>query len=124
MNRIHSDVTLLILAALALCVPASLCFATVEPELTTAIRGKNVQRVQTLLSEGVNVNERDEGAEQTPLMWAVKTGSVPIVQSLINHGAAVNLKDDYGTTALAIARKKGYAKIAQLLLSRGARPGA
>jgi len=116
--------TLIVIAACALCIPASLCYATVEPELTTAIRYKAVLRVSTLLSEGVNVNERDEGAERTPLMWAAQTGSVSIVQSLLNHGASINAKDDFGNTALDFALGKRNTQVAKLLVSRGAKIGA
>ena len=124
MRNIQRPHHMIVLAVFVQCIAALPCFATVEPELTTAIRHKNVQRVQTLLSEGVNVNERDEGAEMTPLMWAVQSGNITVVQTLLNHGAAVNVKDDNGDTALSIALKKGYTKIAQILTSRGAKPSA
>ena len=124
MKRNQNHTLLNIIAVLVLCIPATGCFATVEPELTTAIRHRNVQQARTLLSEGANVNERDEGVERTPLMWAAQTGSLSMVQDLLNHGAAINLKDDDGETALTLARKRGYTKIAQLLIGRGARTTA
>ena len=124
MKRLRNSFIPTILAICALSIPASLCYATVEPELTTAIRHNNVQHVRTLLSEGINVNERDEGAEQTPLMWAARTGSLGMVQSLLNHGAAVNARDDFGNTALDFALSKGYTRIATLLASHGAKAGA
>ena len=123
MKRLQNRLTSIVIAACALCIPASLCYATVEPELTTAIRHKAVQRVSTLLSEGVNVNERDEGAERTPLMWAAQIGSVSIVQSLLNHGASINARDDFGNTALDLALGKRNTLVAKLLASRGAKIG-
>ncbi len=123
MKRLFTPSIWTTLAACALCIPASLCYATVEPELTTAVRHKDIQRVATLLSEGVKVDERDEGAEQTPLMWAARTGSLAIVQNLLNHGAAVNAKDDFGATALDIALSKKHAQIVKLLTNQGAKTG-
>lgn len=115
-------ITRLMIALVALCVPASLCHASVEPELTMAIRQKNAPKVQELLLSGVNINERDEGAEQTPLMWAVQSGDVALVQMLLAHGAAVNAQDDFGKTALMFATEKNDAGIVKLLLRSGANP--
>lgn len=116
----RSPFTILI-AAIALCAPGLPCLASVEPELTTAIRHRDAQRVSTLLSEGVDVNETDEGPGQTPLMWAVRAGSVPMVQALLNHGAAVNRADMFGNTAVSLAVKNGNSRIVQMLRARGAR---
>src|SRR5579871_491466 len=110
---------LLILMA-AIWIPGSMCRASVEPELTMAIRHRNVQRVQILLSEGVDVNERDEGEEQTPLMRAVQVGDMTLVKMLIAHGADVRAQDDAGNTALMFAAQRGDYQIVQVLLENGA----
>jgi ankyrin repeat protein len=111
---------LIVIALVALCVPASLCQASVEPELTLAIRQKNVPKVQQLLAGGANVNERDEGDEQTPLMWAVQVKDAALVRILLERGAAVNVQDDFGKTALMFAAEKDDADIIKLLLRHGA----
>src|ERR1051326_688607 len=90
---------LLVIVLMLASIPASFCRASVEPELTMAVRNKDLKQVRLLLSEGANVNERDEGMEKTPLMRAVQVGDVAIVQILLAHGAAVNLQDDGGQTA-------------------------
>src|SRR5690242_1307865 len=77
--------------------------ASVEPELTTAIRNKNIRQVQALLAQGANVDERDEGLEQTPLMWAAQGGEINVVQMLLARRADVNARDDEGNTALFFA---------------------
>ena len=120
MKQISRIASWLALSISVLCV-TSQCWATVEPELTTAVRRQNVQRVQTLLSEGANINERDDGPERTPLMWAAVGGNVTIVQGLLNHGAVVNAKDDFGKTALMLAIENGHNRIARLLLDKGAK---
>ncbi len=120
MIRIHTITRLLIILLLAVSVPASLCRASVEPELTMAVRNKDLRQVRLLLSEGANVNERDEGMEQTPLMRAVQVGDAAIVQILLAHGAEVNAQDDAGQTALMFAVRKGDTRIARILLEKGA----
>jgi ankyrin repeat protein len=48
------------------------------------------------------------------------TERLPIVQALTRAGADVNARDSEGRTALALALKKGYATVAQLLKKAGA----
>ena len=127
MNRIQLQPQLLSISRIclcimiAMCVSASACHASVEPELTTAIRHKEFRLVQTLLSEGVNVNERDEADEQTPLMWAAQVGDMSIVHILLHYKVDVNAIDDSGNSALALALRKGHTAIARLLMQKGAR---
>ncbi|HLK61612.1 MAG TPA: ankyrin repeat domain-containing protein, partial [Chthonomonadaceae bacterium] len=112
------------LAALALCVPGSVShaasFLSVEPEITMAVRVHDLHHMLSLLAAGANVNERDEGMEQTPLMRAAQVGDATISQVLLDHGAVVNAQDDEGKTALMFAAEKGYTPVVRLLLERGA----
>ena len=119
-NPFPYRIRLMIFALVALCVPAALCHASVEPELTMAIRQKNVPKVQQLLASGADVNARDEGAEQTPLMWAAQMRDVASVQILLAHGAAIDARDDFGKTALMFATERDDAEIIKLLLRKGA----
>ena len=121
MSTMPNGVRFSIIAILMMATLAPTCSATVEPDLTTAIRANHMQQVGTLLSEGANVNERDEAMEQTPLMWAAQTGRIDMVRMLLGHGAAVNAKDDAGQTALSLAEQKGYRTIAALLVKAGAK---
>ena len=105
------------------CAPAVMCHASDEPDLTSAVRQKDVTRVRLLLSEGSGVNERDEGAQQTPLMRAAQMGDVTITQTLLAHGADVNAQDDFGHTALMFASEKGNAALVNALLKAGAKSG-
>lgn len=113
-------ITRLLMIALTLGVPTASCHASVEPELTMAVRQKNVQKVQLLISNGANVNETDEGAEQTPLMRAVQVQDSALVQILLAHGAVVNAQDDFGKTALMFAAEKDNTEIVRMLLRKGA----
>ena len=107
--------------AIAMCCPAIPSQASVQPELTTAIRHKDIRQVHTLLSEGVNFNERDEGDEQTPLMWAAQVGDISIVQTLLHYNVNINAIDDSGNSALKLALQKGHTAIARLLIQKGAK---
>jgi ankyrin repeat protein len=119
-NPLNHITRLCMIALVALCVPATVCQASVEPDLSAAVRQKNAAKVQELLANGADVNERDEGAEQTPLMRAVQVKDPALVQILLAHGAAVNAQDDFGKTALMFAAEKEDADIIKLLLRKGA----
>ena len=68
-----------------------------------------------------NLECRDEeGAGETPLMFACQGGHLDIVKLLIEHGANVNTLDFDGDTALAHAARKGENKIVKFLIDAGA----
>jgi ankyrin repeat protein len=124
MKNKRDPIPLLMFTALALCVPVSVGHAasnlSVEPEITMAVRVHDLHHVLILLAAGADVNERDEGMEQTPLMRAAQVGDAAIAQALLNHGAAVNAQDDEGKTALMFAAERGNTPMVRLLLDRGA----
>jgi hypothetical protein len=60
--------------------------------------------VNTLLKNGVNVNDTDTRGK-TALHIAAEKGYVTIVETLLKTGANVNAKTDNGLTALRIAEK-------------------
>lgn len=79
-----------------------------------------------LLKNGADVNHRislKQYAEDTPLLFAVKVNGHAYwnqnmdltIQMLIDAGANVNAMDKDGKTALMIAEKRGYVKIANVL---------
>jgi len=90
--------------------------------LFTAILKGRIAVVQSLLSQGVNVNVRTISGK-TPLMAASYKGYGDIVQLLIENGADAYAKDSKGDTALRIAVRGGYTRIVELLKTRGVRPG-
>lgn len=100
----------------------SISFASDEPELTMAVRNQDVTQVQKLLSQGVDVEERDEGIQQTALMRAAQVGDDRIVQILLARHADINARDDAGNTALFYAVERGDTQLARILVSYGADP--
>jgi len=93
-------------------------FRTTETALIMAVRAKDIGRVKALLAAGVRIDDRDEYAGRTALMWAADGGSFDIARVLLDRGAAPSLMDDEGSTALAIAGEHGDTALAHLLQQR------
>lgn len=91
--------------------------------LFTAILKGRIAVVQSLLSQGVNVNVRTVSGK-TPLMAAAYKGYSDIVQMLLDSGADVAIKDGRDDTAFKIAERGGYTRIVELLKKTGGQPGA
>ncbi|MEX2164903.1 MAG: ankyrin repeat domain-containing protein [Sulfuricaulis sp.] len=87
--------------------------------LFTAILKGRIAVVQSLLSQGVNVNTRTISGK-TPLMAAAYKGYGDIIQMLIEAGADINAKDSRGDSALKISVRGGYTRITELLKKSGA----
>lgn len=60
----------------------------------------------------------------TPLLFAVRDGSLDAVRTLLDRGANVNDKVEDGTSALVIATMNAHWELAAYLLDRGADPNA
>ncbi|WRX11100.1 protein of unknown function DUF3447 - like 7 [Theobroma cacao] len=88
--------------------------------LNRAARIDNVNGIKSCLSEGGNVNGKDQNG-WTPLHRAAFKGRIESVKVLLNHGAKVNLVDDNGYTPLHCAVEAGHAQVALLLIAHGAK---
>lgn len=97
-------------------------------DLILAARSGSMDLVQTLLSQGTNVNVRDN-EDRTALMWTAGNGATDLVQFLLSKGADVNTKDKEGKTALLWATSRipdkynlvqTLAETVQVLLTNGA----
>jgi ankyrin repeat protein len=60
----------------------------------------------------------------TPLLFAVRDGSLDAVRTLLDRGANVNDKVEDGTSALVVATMNAHWELAVYLLDRGADPNA
>ncbi|MEJ1930626.1 ankyrin repeat domain-containing protein [Nostoc sp. NIES-2111] len=87
-----------------------------EIALIKAASDGNIQKVQELITSGVNVNHHDGSA----LNRAIYAGNQEIVELLIKAGADVNLGAKSGLTPLAEAAYEGYTEIVQILRDAGA----
>lgn len=77
--------------------------------------------VTLLIQHGADVNARDVNGE-TPLYFAVSTGSSEAVRTLLAAGANPNLATAKGETPLDVAAKNGLDEIVGLLKSAHSRP--
>jgi len=87
--------------------------------LFNAILKGRIAVVQSLISQGVNVNIKTVSGK-TPLMAAAYKGYSDIVQLLLDNAADVNLKDARGDTALKIATRAGFTRTVEILKNVGA----
>ncbi|XP_014278502.1 putative ankyrin repeat protein RF_0381 [Halyomorpha halys] len=79
----------------------------------------SIKAVNVLLDNGADVEAKGSYGV-TSLIAAVFTGNEDKVEALLNRGASVDATDDArGNTALHLAAKKGYLKIAEILLKHG-----
>jgi ankyrin repeat protein len=87
--------------------------------LFNAILKGRIAVVQSLISQGVNVNIKTVSGK-TPLMAAAYKGYSDIVQMLLDCGADVNIRDARGDTALKIAARGGFTRTMEMLKNIGA----
>ncbi len=107
---------LTVLFSLLLTLPA---WASVNSDLLDAARKGNTATVQSLLSQGADVNTTDQFGG-TALMVAAVNGHVATVEALIDAGADVNKKHNFGKSAKMLAEEKGHTAVVDLLAQAGA----
>lgn len=86
-----------------------------DPNWNTPLHGDLDEGAASALVElGADVNARNSNGE-TPLMW---TSSEIVAEILLNAGADVSVRSRAGKAALALARKKHFLKIDELIETR------
>ena len=85
-------------------------------DLLQAANYGNLQRVQSSLNAGADVNIQDE-AYWTPLHWAAKMGHKEIVEILLRAGADKDRVEYYGYTPLHLA---SITEVVEALVYAGA----
>ena len=83
-----------------------------------AMKGDTAQ-VQSLLTDGADVNGRDE-KQMTALIWAAKNGYTDTVRVLLDAHADIEARSAQGVTPLCGAAWDGHLATTKLLLERGA----
>ena len=96
-----------------------------ELTLTQAAQQGDEAAVDSILTtykqdKSIDIEERDDWLQRTPLQHAVDAGHLHIVQKLHRAGANVNTIDKFGRTALHIAAMRRRLRIAGYLLDSGA----
>jgi pectate lyase len=90
--------------------------------LHKAVADHNIAQVKSLLSQGINVNGKDETGD-TPLHCAAKIArdaGKDVCELLIASGASVNATNKVGWTPLHAAVEFGNLEVARLLIADGA----
>ena len=87
-----------------------------------AARSGNLNRVKTLLNQGVPVNSRDQYG-YTPLHNAAYiSGNLSVVQELLKRGAHLNPRTNTGRTPLYLAALAKHPHVVHALIRAGANP--
>lgn len=90
------------------------------PPLHEAALAGDIEKVESLLAKGADVNERDdEGRGRTALHCACEKGHAEVAKLLISKGAYVNAIG-WRKTPLHFAARSGDKATVELLLSKGA----
>ena len=108
---------------IALLAGVSVTAASSEPELVTAVKAQDRERVRVLLVQGADVNA-PQGDGATALHWAAHRDDRDTADLLIRAGAEVNATNDLGVTPLSLACLNGSAAMVETLLKAGADPNA
>jgi ankyrin repeat protein len=99
-----------------------------DKELIYSIEQGNLTKVESLLSEGANIEVRWYYEEVTPLILAAFKGKIEIVRFLLSKGVNIEAVDYKGNTALNLLAGTQYTshmtsdilKIISILISKGA----
>jgi ankyrin repeat protein len=103
--------------------PASAQEADGTTPLHWAAHQNDLAAVQRLITQGANVNARnDYGA--TPMSEAAVTGNAALLEALLKAGADVESPNADGQTALMIVARTGNVDAARVLLAHGANVNA
>jgi len=89
--------------------------------LLDAVRAGDLAQIESLLSQGADINQGDGLA--TPLYYAITSKHEDAARLLIERGADVNASTIWGTP-LHAAASHGLPSVTVLLLERGADPNA
>lgn len=91
----------------------------VAADLIAATKAGQLDRMQTFLEEGAEIDRRDE-LQLTALAWCAITGKSEEARLLLDHGADPDVRDGEKGTPLHSAAFFGHPEVAKLLVERGA----
>ncbi|MEN6574693.1 MAG: ankyrin repeat domain-containing protein [Phycisphaerales bacterium] len=91
--------------------------------LSRAAQAGEIERVRSLIAEGVDANAGEEDGS-TPLFWAAFEGHADAVNLLLANGVDINARRQNGNTALHGALFNRKYDLAKFLIANGADPDA
>ena len=86
-------------------------------QLIAAVESGDIEKLKSLIDQGVDIDETVYGKFSPPLALAVKMGNRAVIEFLLNNGADPNVADTDGCSMLSIALKEGHLEIVKLFLS-------
>lgn len=100
-------------------------------ELFDCCQNGNIAKLKELVADGADINakrvwfdpeEMDETCNcyETPIIYAIKSGSIDLVSYLIGQGALLNFNDQ-GVQPIFVAMQERQYSIAELLIENGAK---
>ena len=98
----------------------TLLYSCATNPLIRAAEEGNSSQVNTLIQEGIPVDQKGGSMEETALIIASRHGNLGIVRTLLKNGADINARSKYGDTALIAATYFCHSNIAEFLLENGA----
>ena len=94
--------------------------------LIWAARACHVQIAEQLLKNGARVNEQEHASshsnKSSPLHMACYKGHLEMIKLLLRSNADMSLKDVNGSTPKAVAERKGFKEVVELLNTYAAHP--
>uniref|UniRef100_A0A1X7T1B6 Uncharacterized protein n=1 Tax=Amphimedon queenslandica TaxID=400682 RepID=A0A1X7T1B6_AMPQE len=90
-----------------------------DTALIRAIDKNNVGILKFLLEKGADPNIGSDTRKRTPLLIAVKSGSIETVDILLNNGARTDFVSKDGKTPLHYAGKSGKVEMLEFWIRRG-----
>ena len=110
----------LVMAALSFCSYSYALDSSLKTEYLNAVKQNNISKIANLVSEGLDINVREEKNGWTALHYAVYYGHYKMAKYLLENGALTEVKTKNGETPLHLAVKKGNIEMVKLLLEYGA----
>lgn len=95
-------------------------FSVSAGPLHKAVKSGDVKKVNTLIAQGNDINEKKTFSKKTPLIYAAENELTEITEILLTKGAKTEEKDTLGDTALLKAANIANLEILQILLTKGA----